>query len=154
MTRIELTTYMENGKHHPQVFEDRLGCGLDVMRMPDSINHQAERRKRPRFPLSWTVYLSRPNHSNLIETQTINISCEGFYCVVDSPFVVGEVIRSVLLLPTLNPNSPDRVLGLECQLTVVRMEFVGTNMYGVAFQVCPNWHIKRMPRVMTSGTAL
>lgn len=136
-----VTPQMDNGKLPPQLYGDGLGCGLSLMKVPDIGIHNADRRRRTRLALSLTVYLTRPGRSQPLSAKTKNISSEGFYCVVEEPFVLGESVHCTIIVPTFDPRVPDKMMGLDCQTEVVRIEFVGTAMYGVAFHISCPWRL-------------
>lgn len=94
-----------------------------------------DRRRQRRLPLRWTAYLYRAGVSEPIEAMTRNVSSDGFYCVVEEPFAIGETVRSALLVPAFDPDAPDRVMTIESECSVVRVECIGTGAYGVAFHM-------------------
>ena len=114
---------MDSGKALPRVFGDELACGPDLMRISDSnLSYATDRRKHPRLPLAWTVYLMRPASVEIIEGKTKNVSCDGFYCLVHEPFAAGESIRCIIMIPAFDGQQPERMMSLECQARVVRVE--------------------------------
>jgi hypothetical protein len=118
-----------------------LTAGPDLMRILDSKTNYVDRRKRARLALSWTVYLSRQGSPQAIEAKTKNVSCEGFYCVLEQPFTVGELVHCTLEVPTVDPGTAGKPLGIDCHCKVVRVEFLGTDTYGVAFHMPPSWRL-------------
>jgi hypothetical protein len=118
-----------------------LTAGPDLMRILDSKTNYVDRRKRMRLALSWTVYLSRQGSTQPLHAKTKNVSCEGFYCVVEQPFVVGEVVHCTLVIPTFDPLSSNKTIGLDCHCKVVRVEFLGADTYGIAFYMPASWRI-------------
>jgi hypothetical protein len=126
---------MESGKVSPRVFGDELGCGPDLMRIPDSnVSYAIDRRRHARLPLAWTVYLIRPASVEIVEGKTKNVSCDGFYCFVHEPFAAGESIRCVILIPAFDTQQPERMLSLECQARVLRVDPVPTGN-GIACRI-------------------
>jgi hypothetical protein len=84
-------------------------------------------RAWPRFPrhsVHWPIHIAqRPPHP-LIETHTENLSSDGlcFHCA--ERFDVGEELECVLLAPAFDPDNPGRVLALQCQIRVMRVEIL------------------------------
>jgi len=96
-----------------------------------SANHQEswesqERRKRPRIPVHWTVYLTRATDTHPLEAVTVNLSSEGFYCHVPVPIVPGELMECALLIPNHGAN---QVLCLQGKVQVVRLETAGADYF-------------------------
>jgi hypothetical protein len=94
-----------------------------------------DRRRQRRLPLRWTAYLYRAAATTPIEAMTRNVSSDGFYCVVEEPFAIGEVVHSALLIPAFDPEQPDRMMTIESECSVVRVECMGNGSYGVAFHM-------------------
>jgi hypothetical protein len=94
-----------------------------------------DRRRRRRLPLRWTACLYRAGISEPIEAMTRNVSSDGFYCVVEEPFAIGEIVHSALLIPAFDPEKPDRMMTIESECSVVRVECIGNGAYGVAFHM-------------------
>jgi PilZ domain-containing protein len=117
-------------------FGDGLICGPDLMRVLETTRTPIpERRKRPRANLSWTVQLFRPGDPQPILGQTRNISSEGLYCVIAQPFVVGEVVAYMLLVPTFDAGHQENLIRLAGRLKVLRLEPLTGGLYGLAGQV-------------------
>lgn len=79
-----------------------------------------ERRARERFKVRWPVRLCWPGSAS-IETTLVNISPEGFYCVIPASPRKGERLRcdiTVVSQPSANSH-PTRLL---CDVEVVRVE--------------------------------
>ena len=58
-----------------------------------------DRRRHPRLRLSYLLRLLRPGHSTGIQTQTEDLSCDGFYCIADHPVLPQEMVECELLIP-------------------------------------------------------
>jgi hypothetical protein len=116
-------------------------AGSDLMRTLDSTTHYVDRRRRARLALSWNVYLSRHGSLQPLQAKTKNVSCEGFYCVIEQPFTVGEVVHCTLVIPTFDPQATDKTIALDCRCKVVRVEFLGADTYGVAFHMPASWRV-------------
>jgi hypothetical protein len=80
-----------------------------------------ERRRYERLPLRLPVRLSR---SGVMVSAgvTENVSSQGFYCVSPDPFVLGDRLQAVLLLPAHNLNQSEMRVCLTCQAHVVRLD--------------------------------
>jgi hypothetical protein len=78
------------------------------------------------------VRLIRPNGARPLDSNTKNVSSDGFYCVVREPFTAGEQIRCILALPAFDPARQDDLIALDCLARVVRVELLGSAEYGIA----------------------
>jgi PilZ domain-containing protein len=81
-----------------------------------------DRRRHPRVRLSYLLRLFRPGDSAGIETQTEDLSCDGFDCILDQPILPHERIECELLIPgewAGDPRQSDLVL--RCRAEVVRV---------------------------------
>ena len=78
-----------------------------------------ERRRRTRTSVRWAVLIFRDTISEPIESVTENLSGSGFYCLVRSQFVPGEVLSCTLTAPSYDPMNSDSALILECRARVV-----------------------------------
>jgi len=113
-----------------------IACGPDLMRYMDGGHtHDTDRRKRPRLALTWTIYLLRSTDTRPLESKTKNVSSEGFYCCVRERFVVGECIRCTVFIPTRDVEHPDECIFLECQATVVRVDPIAPDHYGIGCHI-------------------
>ena len=81
-----------------------------------------ERRKRARTRLHWPVLLFRNQTADAIESQTRDLSSDGFYCVANSSFTPGELLICTLKVPTHDPNGKHLERNLECKVRVMRVE--------------------------------
>jgi len=90
-----------------------------------------ERRKNRRFPLHWRV-----RFSNAVDARTENINSRGFYCILDTPPVPGDIMECELTVPNYGPTSLSGLGLLLCQAEVVRVEARGSELgFGVAFRI-------------------
>jgi len=90
-----------------------------------------DRRKRPRMPARWTVYVSRESDSYPLETMTKDLSSEGFYCYTPERIPPGELLECTLMIPT--HSKTEGPLCLKGHVKVVRLESVGHG-YGMGCQ--------------------
>lgn len=81
-----------------------------------------ERRRRVRLILRWPLRLSRAGDTDMIETETENLSSEGFYCVTSRPFDVGERLECILGLPALDLGYHEDPVSLHGLVRIVRVE--------------------------------
>src|SRR5690348_12171830 len=80
-----------------------------------------ERRRTCRLPLHWPLYLACPGQDFPRGTETVNLSREGFYCVLDEPLTAGDHFACEIVLPTHLPDS-DSFMSLRCRARVIRVE--------------------------------
>ena len=101
-----------------------------------------ERRKRPRSPLRWTLYLSSTDLRSPFRTKTQDISLGGFYCVLDHALRPGEVLDCDFLVPTHRCQDPNEVVHLRCHARAVRVEeLVAGVKFGVGCRIEDDWAI-------------
>jgi hypothetical protein len=86
--------------------------------LPDKV----ERRRRVRTRVHWGVRFDRDGARDTLETVTVNLSSEGFYCRSRISFVTGDVVTCTLKVPTYHPNGMDDTLSLNCRVQIVRVE--------------------------------
>ena len=115
---------------------ERTGCLAD-----------AERRRNPRVPLHWTLYLAF--NGSLLRTTTRDINKDGFYCLLDRPVRPDEQIDCDIVVPAHRSQDPDDVVYLRCRARAVRVENIGSgNEFGVAFRIDDYCLIRRVsPRL-------
>lgn len=82
-----------------------------------------DRRRRPRIPAHWPVYLVRESDSHPLETVTKDLSSEGFSCYVPEPVPPGQFLECALIIPS-HAKSADH-LCLKGRVQVIRLETVG-----------------------------
>jgi len=80
-----------------------------------------ERRRRPRLMLAYPLRLFRIGNGSQVETQTVNISCEGFFCITKSYFSPREKLDCELVLIGGNDQPADEAIVLRCRAEVVRV---------------------------------
>ena len=98
--------------------------------------HPAERRKRVRTKVHWTILLFQDQARQAVETVTRDLSSSGFYCLSGIPFGPGEVLICSLKVPTYEPFRIERTMQLECRARVVRCEAgAADGLYGIACQI-------------------
>ena len=134
---------MENGKL-ARVLRDGLSFGPDLIKTEPPNAAPGAGEMRARLPLSWTVYLTPIGCKDTIPARTITISCQGFFCHFEgplAPFAVGDAVRCRLLIPAHEPKLPRRVLPLDCQTTVVRVDLIATDIHGVTFEIDSGWQL-------------
>ncbi len=93
-----------------------------------------ERRLYRRLGLRWRLRLSSAAIGT-VETRTENLSSRGFYCILESPLVPGDVVSCDITIP--NYGAPDRGSSMiVCQAEVIRVEAVGADPgFGVACRI-------------------
>ena len=80
----------------------------------------ADRRKRTRVAVHWTLRLFRQPGKPPAESVTENLSSEGLYCITKQRFKPGERLQCEIVIPaTVGPQAP---VVLECHVTVRRVE--------------------------------
>jgi len=96
----------------------------------------AERRRNPRAPLQWTVYLAFKGSAHPFRSITRDINKDGFYCSLDQPVRPGERIECDIAVPTHGSRDLDDVAYLRCLAQAVRVEKIGDSpKFGVACRI-------------------
>jgi hypothetical protein len=95
----------------------------------------ADRRKRTRTGVHWTLVLLREGKAARIESMTQNLSSSGFYCLCPIAFTPGEQVRCELRVPTHGRRSDEAEMALECQAVVVRSEAAADGLFGIACRI-------------------
>ena len=107
----------------PFVLADKAAYGPDLMRIAEDILvPDVDRRRRDRLPLELKIYLLRSTDTHSIESHTVNVNCQGFYCRVQEPFLTGECVRCTIAVPTVDRRRGMHHFMVECEATVVRVE--------------------------------
>jgi hypothetical protein len=107
----------------------------------------AERRKRARNNLHWSVLLFHNHAAAAVESITRDLSSSGFYCVTETAFTPGERLICSLKIPTHDPNGKHLEQRLECRVRVVRIEALGTEgTFGLACQI-EDYHFNQIQGV-------
>ena len=81
-----------------------------------------ERRKRKRVALHWPVRLFRNADTQSVESTTVNLTSNGFYCVSKEPFRLGEHLDCVIAIPAGSFGYSSSPISLQCRVRVVRVE--------------------------------
>ena len=96
----------------------------------------SERRRNPRVPLHWTVYLASKGSGCLLRTTTRDINKDGFYCLSDQPLSIGEQIECDIVVPAHRSQDSDDVGYLRCRAQAVRVEKIGgASEFGLACRI-------------------
>lgn len=96
--------------------------------MNQEISQDLERRRRPRLPVHWNVYLLGKPNARHVETTTENLSSDGFYCYVAEPILPGAMLEFTVAIP--NHGIEDRQICMQGSALVVRLESVAGG-YGI-----------------------
>lgn len=85
-----------------------------------------------RLALHWSVRLRSADGAE-IHAETLNISSEGFYCIARRPLTPGETADCSIGIPA--PSSPGRQHYVTCQCTVLRIERLSDESFGIACHI-------------------
>jgi hypothetical protein len=91
-----------------------------------------ERRNQPRTSLRVPLYLLPQGATAPIQTETEDLSLEGFYCYTERPFLPGECFHFLMFLPPATKSS--LALGGLCLqgcVQLVRLTATGDLRYGL-----------------------
>jgi hypothetical protein len=93
----------------------------------------ADRRRRARSAVQWTVTLFRRNSGEAIESTTRNLSSDGFHCLVRREFAIGERLTALLHIPAYDPTGREATCTLSCDARVLRLDPTDHDgIYGLA----------------------
>jgi len=102
----------------------------------EEVAGQADRRNRIRTQVHCPVRFLRSGTMEPLETTTQNLSSDGFYCLIKSPFVADESVACTLSLPAHQPHSTEQMLLLECKVRIIRVEVLdGDGLYGIGCRI-------------------
>src|ERR1035438_3108442 len=96
-----------------------------------------ERRKRTRLRLRLPVLFLRSETDGPLQTETLDISNNGFYCITTHPFAPGERLTCVIGVPIRSGATlecKDR-LYLQAEVDVVRIVVNNGNGFGVGCRI-------------------
>lgn len=79
-----------------------------------------DRRRIPRLELRVPIVLF-PDDGEPLRTETVDVSNNGFYCLVPRPFAPGARMRFRICLPKQASNGSGRDLSVEGVLRVIRL---------------------------------
>jgi hypothetical protein len=95
-----------------------------------------ERRRRTRLQVHWPICFLRTATTGRVETETHNLSSEGFYCLANTAFVPGEIRECTLGVPVHHPGDGDRVWPVLCRVRVIRVEALSEHgFYGIGCRI-------------------
>jgi PilZ domain-containing protein len=81
-----------------------------------------DRRSSKRFNIRLKMLVFVPDSKIVLSAETRDVSIDGFFCVVDEPFTIGQKLRCLLLLTQPSSSGDDeRAMCLECQAEVLRI---------------------------------
>ncbi len=89
---------------------------------PASLVWHQERRRRVRVQVHWPVYFWGGRFSEVIESVTQDLSCDGFYCLSKVPFIPGETLNCHIKMPPHQRSGQEPPRVLDCRIRVVRIE--------------------------------
>ena len=105
---------------------------IDIDHIAGTESSSRERRRRLRVRVHWTISFFKQGTSDAVTTVTQNLSSDGFYCLVNTVFVPGEILACTLILPTYYPYERNQVRAVQCRVRVIRVEVLAAgNVYGV-----------------------
>ena len=97
---------------------------------------KVERRGRTRTGVHWPLTLYRLSSGCAIESTTINLSSEGFYCLATAGITVGERLIVFLRAPAHDPSGKQGAYVFKCDSRVIRTEPTAVEgCLGIACQI-------------------
>jgi hypothetical protein len=96
-----------------------------------------DRRRRARLRLAYPLCLYRRGEASRIEAKTLDISCEGFFCITDHIFSPRETLECELVIFSEEVRQPlEHSIILRCRAEVVRVvPQADESAFGVAFRL-------------------
>ena len=89
-----------------------------------------EKRKQDRVELRCAVVLWNPHEGTVIQTETENISCRGFYFLSGSPCAPGDHLEATIQLPWRRRDER-KFMSLQCRVEVVRVQQRQHDTFGI-----------------------
>jgi hypothetical protein len=103
-----------------------------------------DRRRSLRVPLHWKLYVACRGTTHPRQTETRDVSRDGFYCILDAALAPGEWIDCDLVIPAHVPDS-DETLSLRCRAQVIRVERMDDDdRFGLACRI-EDYRLVRRP---------
>ena len=107
--------------------------GIDPVEHAPEPAHRLDRRRRDRARVHWLVRFHRPDSTDLLVTETQDLSSEGFYCRSTTAFAPGQQLNCTLEVPTHGPRTSGSLLRVRCKIRILRVdEPDGDGHYGLA----------------------
>ena len=96
-----------------------------------------ERRKRERLHLRLPVLFFRAESDGPLQSETRDISNNGFYCITPHPFAPGEKLICLIGVPTRSTSKEEakKRLYLEAEVDVVRIVVNNGSGFGVGCRI-------------------
>lgn len=79
-----------------------------------------ERRKHARLTLRIPLLLFCAASDSPVQSETVNISSDGFYCTTREPFAPGDRLRCLLPIPA-PPDTAESELYIDAEVEVMRV---------------------------------
>ena len=116
-----------------------------------------ERRTRTRLRLRLPVLFLRSEDDGPLQTETVDISNNGFYCITPHPFAPGEHLICVIGMPIRSGATLDckDQLYLQAEVEVVRIVVNNGSGFGVGCRIS-EYHVlanDALPSWATAQTA-
>jgi PilZ domain len=108
-----------------------------------------ERRRRTRTPLRCPITLFRCNSTDAVESTTSNLSCEGFHCLVESEYLIGDQLTALLRIPAFDPSGKEQSCTLSCLVRVIRVDACNREgIYGLSCAI-DAYHLTHTQQMQT-----
>ena len=106
---------------------------IEVLKQRDMIGTPADRRRRQRLKLPYSIVLHRIGEPTGVQTATEYISSDGFFCISEQPFSPNENVDCEVVIPSQDSTCDAESLVLRCRAEVIRVVTDGINPgYGLA----------------------
>jgi hypothetical protein len=112
-----------------------------------------QRRKFDRVRLRCDVVLWNPAEGTVVQAETENISCEGFYLLCETPYTPGDELEATIQLFQCDSSDDPRALALQCRVEVMWTKPRSSGEYGVGCRIRSYMVVGRRhrERVQVSG---
>ena len=108
--------------------------------VPKLIAAMIERRKHPRLKLRIPLLLFLAESEDPIESETVNINSDGFYCTTREPLAPGDRLRGLLFFPA-SGDSMESGFCLDAEIKVMRVRMDNdTSGFGLGCRIT-DYHI-------------
>jgi hypothetical protein len=114
--------------------------------MDHTIAVTVERRKDARIELRLPILLFGAECENLVRSETVNVSKNGFYCATKEPFAPGDRLRCLLSISAPS-ELEDSELYLDAEIEVMRV-LVDSSGFGLGCRIS-HYHIINQKAVVS-----
>jgi len=108
----------------------------DKLDYPSPPASRQDRRRRERASVHWSVQFHRQDATDLLATETQNLSSDGFFFRSKARFTTGELADCTLQIPGRRSRAPLGLVRVPCRVRIVRVNQPDSQgFYGYACRI-------------------